>query len=746
MHVTKKMSHKLRFVLFVAASFAWSWSGSAQADTYTVTTLGDGAGACTGISPNFSCPTLRAAITAANATTTVDDSIQFNVSGTINLVSQLPDITDTLTLNGSGITLNGGGASFLGIDLVGPGASNSQVLNLGITNLSLWAIRIQDANGLTISNNAISNINRNAIQIQGNTLGGTSNSIFSNNTITNIAAGDGIAFQPGGTSTVQYNNNLLQGNTINGCTGQGISFDGSKGFVITNNTVTGNTVTNCNGHGVEVTGLNADNNAIYANSIYANGGLAINLNLNNSTGGVTLNDVGDVDVGPNGLQNFPIVTGISGNTVNFVLDTVSNPNGFRIDFYNNPSGVDPTGYGEGQTWLGFCLVASPSAILPSSCSIPGVDSASVRMTATRCQNSGCVATSTTTIGATSEFSGPSPTNLVITKTDGQTVYTPGQTVNYTIVVSNSGATSVSGAMFTDPAVANLTINTVACSSPTLNSQCPTAGNVTKTLMQGAGIVVPLLTPGGSVTFTVNATFDAAAAGSITNTASVAVPAGVTETVPANNTVGDTDQKATTLTLRKQWSGAVVGDSTTVTISRGATVLDTLVSTAGSANELDTDSTPVTVNTGDVLTLVEVLVVANAGLYNGSVACTGTSGLSGTTLTVGNTDSTIVCTYTNIHQQADLSITKSDGGTQVVSGTTTTYTIVASNGGPSAANNAVVKDVPGAGLSGCVATCASTTGGAMCPATPANMFTVGGETIPVFPANSSVTFTVACSVL
>ncbi len=208
----------------------------------------------------------------------------------------------------------------------------------------------------------------------------------------------------------------------------------------------------------------------------------------------------------------------------------------------------------------------------------------------------------------------------------------------------------------------------------------------------------------------------------------------------------TNQKVATLTLRKQWSGAVVGDDATVTVSRGATVLDTLVSDAGSANELDTDLTPVTVNAGDVLTLAEVLAVANTGLYNSAIACIGTSGLSGATLTVGNTDSAIVCTYTNARQQADLSITKSNGGTQVVSGTTTTYTIVARNGGPNAANNAVVKDVPGAGLSGCVATCTSTAGGAVCPATPADVFAAGGTAIPVFPANSSVTFTVACAVL
>ena len=58
-------------------------------------------------------------------------------------------------------------------------------------------------------------------------------------------------------------------------------------------------------------------------------------------------------------------------------------------------------------------------------------------------------------------------------------------------------------------------------------------------MQGAGIVIPTLPNGGSVTFTVNATVTATS-GSVTNTATVAPPSGVTDLIPANNSAGDTD--------------------------------------------------------------------------------------------------------------------------------------------------------------------------------------------------------------
>lgn len=93
----------------------------------------------------------------------------------------------------------------------------------------------------------------------------------------------------------------------------------------------------------------------------------------------------------------------------------------------------------------------------------------------------------------------------------------------------------------------------------------------------------------------------------------------------------------------------------------------------------------------------------------------------------------------------LSVTKTNSVTAVQAGSTTTYLVTASNGGPFAANNAIVRDTPSAGLSACTATCVSTTGGASCPVTPANLLSGSGTTLPVFPANSSVNFSVTCQV-
>ena len=89
---------------------------------------------------------------------------------------------------------------------------------------------------------------------------------------------------------------------------------------------------------------------VSANSIHDNGGLGIDL----ASDGVTGNDSGDGDSGPNGLQNHPVLSaavsdGIS-TRVEGSLD--SRPASvFVIELFASPS-CDPSGNGEGQTFLG----------------------------------------------------------------------------------------------------------------------------------------------------------------------------------------------------------------------------------------------------------------------------------------------------------------------------------------------------------------------------------------------------------
>lgn len=100
----------------------------------------------------------------------------------------------------------------------------------------------------------------------------------------------------------------------------------------------------------------------------------------------------------------------------------------------------------------------------------------------------------------------------------------------------------------------------------------------------------------------------------------------------------------------------------------------------------------------------------------------------------------------VANQADLSITKTNDATSLVSGTTTTYVVTAANAtGPAPANGTVVRDEPGTGLSGCTVLSCTPSGGASCPATPANLLAAGGATIPLLPVGGQVQFQVQCDV-
>jgi uncharacterized repeat protein (TIGR01451 family) len=113
----------------------------------------------------------------------------------------------------------------------------------------------------------------------------------------------------------------------------------------------------------------------------------------------------------------------------------------------------------------------------------------------------------------------------ITKTDGKTQITPGDTTTYTIAITNNTGVTLStangnAALFKDPAVTNLAVSSVTCAVTAGTASCPAAGSVTVAAMQGTGITIPSMANGSVVTFTVNAQLNNNPTGTLTNVATV----------------------------------------------------------------------------------------------------------------------------------------------------------------------------------------------------------------------------------
>ncbi|HEX3454871.1 MAG TPA: hypothetical protein VHS03_09605 [Gaiellaceae bacterium] len=155
-----------------------------------------------------------------------------------------------------------------------------------------------------------------------------------------------------------------------------------------------NTIADNGGGGVVVNGDGAYGDTISANSIFGNGLLGIDLNDDL----VTLNDPGDSDTGPNGLQNFPVITSVTHQGGQLVIGGTLNSRPFgtyRLEFFANPT-CDPSGYGQGQTYLGAkTIVADPFGNVTFSAKFPLKPSAPTPIV---------TATATDGSGNTSEFS------------------------------------------------------------------------------------------------------------------------------------------------------------------------------------------------------------------------------------------------------------------------------------------------------------------------------------------------------
>ena len=184
----------------------------------------------------------------------------------------------------------------------------------------------------------------------------------------------------------------------------------------------GNTIAHNGAVGVRLA-PNAGTTAMLGNSIVANTGLGIDL----SDDGVTANDGGDGDSGPNDLLNFPVPTSANESagtvTVDFDLDAPAGD--YRIEFFTNPSGTDPTGNGEGETFVhAYPVVAHPGGAASYSTAYTGSAGDIIAATTTEDLGGG-------NFGATSEFSTTltaGPLIAIVNSTGDASDTTPGDGV------------------------------------------------------------------------------------------------------------------------------------------------------------------------------------------------------------------------------------------------------------------------------------------------------------------------------
>ncbi len=378
---------------------------------------------------------------------------------------------------GDNIRVTGGSNGVISNNLIG--YSNGKGIQIG-NGADNWTITGNEVRG-----NGIDNSNLDGIDIE-NGSGGAE--ISGNLFWENEACGVDMYASVGG--------NNVENNTIrrNG-RGPNANLE-SMGVRVfgTGSTVSLNIIESNFGAGITVTSA-ATGNRITRNSIFSNGTITsktgggpsaqIGIDLLRTTDNenigttpyVTVNDSGDADAGGNSIHNFAVLTGAVVSGGNLTLAGYARA-GSEIEFFI--AAADPTGFGEGQTYLFTSTEATASDTDATTGTYgPGlVGGASVGTdTTTRFRftlplpggvSVGTRLTATATVGSnTSEFSNNvtvvnAPVITLCKTFPGQTcsppptlpAQQPGADVTYVINFTNTGGSSASGFFITDQVPTN----------------------------------------------------------------------------------------------------------------------------------------------------------------------------------------------------------------------------------------------------------------------------------------------------
>ncbi len=263
---------------------------------------------------------------------------------------------------GAGIRTAAGGAVIGGID---PGERNL------ISNNGSDGIQIQNSAFNAVQGNYIGT-DRSGTLARGNRKHGIA--LINPNSMLNIIGGTSInernLISGNGSGFITNHAVYIENADMNVIQGNFIGTDVS-GTVALPNSGSGVYLSVANGNSIggvtegagNVIAFNADagvrlasgtNNPVLGNSIFSNSWLGIALQTNT----VTSNDVGDTDSGANERQNYPVVTAATnlGGSIHIegTLDSHADTT-YSVEFFTSPE-CDPSGFGEGKTFLGSTIV------------------------------------------------------------------------------------------------------------------------------------------------------------------------------------------------------------------------------------------------------------------------------------------------------------------------------------------------------------------------------------------------------
>ncbi|HEX8172891.1 MAG TPA: hypothetical protein VF824_20320 [Thermoanaerobaculia bacterium] len=348
------------------------------------------------------------------------------------------------------------------------------------------------------------------------------------------------------------------------------------------------------------------------------------------------------------------------------------------------SGTAPIVCAIGTLSSGQGAVITITANANSTGSISNAASVSASETDPNTANNNTSAALTTTVNASAD--------LGVTVTDSPDPAASGATVTYSVVLSNGGpdaaantllSFSMSNGSITSVSSASLTCSGSGASASCSAASLPTGSyGITVTAQAGSGLMTLTAGASSSTSDPSSGNNTASAQTTITSAATSAdlgvtltdspdpVASGATVTYSVALTNGGPDAAANTLLSFSISNGSITGVT-----SGSLTCSGSGASASCSAASLPTGSYNIT-------------VTAQAG----SGVMTLTAGASSSTAdpSTGNNTASAQTTITSTATSADLGVTLTDSPDPATSGTTVTYNVVLTNGGPDAAANAVLS--------------------------------------------------------